>query len=108
MITSFIDLSVCDWSEESGRLKFTFAIGKRLDADTIEDCKSLCIDESTFICAAVNYEKEGTACELLLVDDSVVSSERIEGWQYAIRPICAGKHSENLFLYGRIIFELKL
>ena len=50
------------------------------------------MDQSTFICAAVNYKPSDRICELLAENNQTASvAEPVDDtWQHFIRPICAG------------------
>lgn len=84
----------CDWTSNTGKLNSHIIHGssKLVSTTNAENCRLQCTEQTSFICAAVNYETSSGACELLAENDQTASpNASVSGWRYHIRPGCAGE-----------------
>ena len=90
----------CNWSGGDGKLT-TYIQGtpRTVTASTAEECRDQCMNQTTFICAAVNYKQSNRTCELLAENNQTasVAEPRDRNWQHYIRPICAGNEVVAIF-----------
>ncbi|XP_067942984.1 receptor-type tyrosine-protein phosphatase alpha-like [Watersipora subatra] len=78
----------CEWTGGPGKLT-PYISGERRIESTVssEECRERCINQLSFICAAVNYG--GGNCELLAENNQTGYITPQDGWEYFLRPICA-------------------
>ena len=75
---------------------------KAVIVSNLNECKQKCVEESSFICAALNYQHNGRRCELIEENDQTAQPQGNKpNWIYSLRPICAGKFSN----VSRLVFE---
>ena len=76
---------------------------KAVTVGNLNECKQRCVEESSFICAAVNYRDNDRRCELLEENDQTAQPQGNKpNWKYSLRPICAGKFSN----VSRLVFAV--
>ena len=83
----------CTWFEEQGKLTlYIKGSPPKVTSSSAEECRDQCMNQSTFICAAVNYKLSDGICELLAETHytAYVDEPRDENWQSFFRPSCAG------------------
>jgi hypothetical protein len=87
---SFVALP-CNWITVTGhKLDPHISGDPKHETLDLEKCKDKCVNESTFICAAVNYRQSDRRCELLEENDQTATPQTRSNYQYLLRPICAG------------------
>lgn len=58
-------------------------------SQSLEDCQTKCIGETTFTCGAVNYQVTEMQCQLLERYDSTgYAPQSRPSYQYSLRPVC--------------------
>ena len=94
----------CEWIDVSGKKLEPLITGdpEAVTVSNLNECKQKCVEESSFICAALNYQHNGRRCELLEENDQTAQPQGNKpDWKYSLRPICAGKFSK----VSRLVFE---
>ena len=84
----------CDWSGGDGKLTpYVQGSPPKVTTNTADKCRDRCMNQSTFICAAVNYKQSDRTCELLAENNQTASvvEPTYGNWRHFVRPICAGK-----------------
>lgn len=87
----------CEWTDVTGSKLEPLITGdpEAVTVSTLNECKQKCVEESSFICAAVNYRHHDRRCELLEENDQTAQPQGNEpNWNYSLRPICAGECSD--------------
>ena len=96
----------CKWLLE-GQAKLTpYIQGSPLTVTTgsADECKVHCVNQISFICAAVNYKQSDGTCELLVENFGTASATELtdDNWHFFIRPLCAG----NINFFNRSFSSL--
>jgi len=85
----------CDWTSGVGRLDPHITSGsiKALSVTSEDECRAQCMQQTSFICASINYRTGDGNCELLAenTQTAIISSSDSQ-WRYSVRPDCAGEY----------------
>ena len=64
----------CNWSGGDGKLTpYIQGSPPTVTASTTDECRDQCMNQTTFICAAVNYKLSDRTCELLAENNQTAS-----------------------------------
>ena len=100
----------CEWRDVPGSKLEPLITGdpKAVTVSDFDECKQKCMEESSFICAAVNYRDIDKRCELLEENDQTAQPQGNKpNWKYSLRPICAGKSSNVSCLVFAVSWALQ-
>jgi len=85
----------CDWTSGVGRLDPYITSGsiKSLFVTSEDECRAQCMQQTSFICASINYRTDDRNCELLAENSQTATiSSSDSQWRYSVRPDCAGEY----------------
>jgi len=77
-----------------GRLKPYITSGsiKTLSVTSEDECRAQCMQQTSFICASINYRTDDRNCELLAENTQTATiSSSDSQWRYSVRPDCAAE-----------------
>jgi len=66
---------------------------KTLSVNSENECRAQCMQQTSFICASINYRTDYRNCELLAENTQTANiSSSDSQWRYSVRPECAGEY----------------
>ncbi|KAF6029363.1 hypothetical protein EB796_012333 [Bugula neritina] len=92
-VLATVDALTCDWTSGVGRLDPYITSGgiKTLSVNSEDECRAQCMQQTSFICASINYRTDDGNCELLAENTQTATTSSSDSqWRYSVRPECAG------------------
>ncbi|KAF6034681.1 hypothetical protein EB796_007007 [Bugula neritina] len=92
-VLATVDALTCDWTSGVGKLDPYITSGniKSFSVNSEDECRAQCMQQTSFICASINYRTGDGNCQLLAENTQTATiSSSDSQWRYSVRPECAG------------------